>query len=227
MYRPSAAATAAVLLILGISVPACSRASNTTAAASSTSVSRAVSSTSSPKATTPSSSATAPRSAVDPNAPEASDPGDIPDNQQFVDWAPPGGGWSVKVPEGWARTDLSQGATFTDKFNSIRAEESPSVTAPTVASARATEVSSLEHSEAGFKLGNVTTVRRAAGDAVLITWFGESPPNQVTGKSIVTSVERYEFWRGGVVVSLTLSGAKGADNVDPWKTVTEGFRWTT
>jgi hypothetical protein len=42
---------------------------------------------------------------------------------------------------------------------------------------------------------------------------------------VLTAVERYAFWRSGREVVLTLSGAKGADNVDPWRMVTDSFRW--
>ena len=41
---------------------------------------------------------------VNPNGPEVNPAGDIPDNQAYVAYAPPGAGYSVKVPEGWART---------------------------------------------------------------------------------------------------------------------------
>lgn len=39
---------------------------------------------------------------ADPHAPERSPPGDIPDDQQFVDFTYPGGAFSVKAPEGWS-----------------------------------------------------------------------------------------------------------------------------
>jgi hypothetical protein len=38
-------------------------------------------------------------------------------------------------------------------------------------------------------------------------------------------VQRYTFWKNGNQVVLTLSGAVGADNVDPWHIVTDSFRW--
>src|SRR5262245_2968240 len=58
-------------------------------------------------------------STVSPNAAEASPPGDIPDNQVFVAYTPPGAGFSVKVPEGWSQTKGANGVTFTDKLNSV------------------------------------------------------------------------------------------------------------
>ena len=39
------------------------------------------------------------------------------------------------------------------------------------------------------------------------------------------AVERYEFWKAGTEVVLTLSGPQGADNVDPWRIVTDSFGW--
>ena len=30
--------------------------------------------------------------------------GDIPDTQVFVDYAPPGGGYAVQIPQGWSRS---------------------------------------------------------------------------------------------------------------------------
>ncbi len=53
------------------------------------------------------------------SAPEINAAGDIPDNQAFVAFTPPAGGFSVKVPEGWARTEAGGVVTFTDKANSV------------------------------------------------------------------------------------------------------------
>ena len=63
-----------------------------------------------------------PAGGVDPNAPEVNPPGDIPDDQVFVAYTPPAGGFSVKVPEGWARSEQGGAVVFTDNLNSIRME---------------------------------------------------------------------------------------------------------
>ncbi len=164
--------------------------------------------------------------AVNPNAPEASPPGDIPDNQVYVAYSPPGGGYSVKVPEGWSRSNSGGAIVFTSNLNSIRLESTPASKAPTVAQAKQTLVPQLSHSVKGFVPGNVSTVSRNAGQAVLITYQGSSKPDPVTGKSAPEAVERYTFFHNGKEVILTLSGAKGADNVDPWRIVTNSVRWT-
>jgi hypothetical protein len=171
-------------------------------------------------------SATPDPNAPDPNAPEVVEAGDIPDNQVFVPYSPPGAGYTVSVPEGWARTD-DQGATvFTDKFNSVRMESVPRPGgAPDITTARSQELPAIAASAPGFVPGDVTAVNRAGGPAVRITYSATSPVDPVTGKAVLTAVERYEFWRAGQEVVLTLSGAKGADNVDPWRIVSDSFRW--
>jgi len=176
-------------------------------------------------ASTPSTLATASGGAADPNAPEVNAAGDIPDNQVYVAWAPPGGGWSVKVPEGWARTDATGGAVFTDKYNSIGARAAATALAPTVDSAQSNDVPAIRASAVKVSDVKVSAVTRTAGTAVLVTYTADSPPNDVTGKSVRIAVERYQFFRNGTEVVLTLSGPVGADNVDPWKTVTDGFAW--
>ena len=47
-----------------------------------------------------------------------------------------------------------------------------------------------------------------------------------TGKVTAQSVERYEFFRNGRTVTLTLAGPVGADNVDPWRRITDSFAWS-
>lgn len=161
---------------------------------------------------------------VGPNAPEVVEPGDIPDDQVFIAFASPDGTYSVKVPEGWARTEANGVVTFTDKYNSIELQSAAATDAPTVASVKKDGLSDLT-GDPTFTLIDVTPVTRAAGEGVLATYEIGSPPNPVTGKKALLAVERYVFFHNGSVVSMTLSGAKGADNVDPWKIVSDSLSW--
>jgi hypothetical protein len=172
-----------------------------------------------------SSSTTSPSKTVDPNAQEVSPAGDIPDNQAYVAYSPPGADYSVKVPEGWARSAAGGAVTFTDKLNSIRMEEGAAKGAPSVASAKS-ELPQLAQQVKGFQLGKVSVVKRTSGPAVRITYLASSRPDPVTGKTRTNAVERYLFVRNGKQVVLTLSGPKGADNVDPWKLVTDSLTWS-
>jgi hypothetical protein len=151
--------------------------------------------------------------------------GDIPDNQAFVTFTAPDHSFSVKVPEGWSKIDTRGVVEFTDKLNSITIGSRPSVVAPTPDSVKAQVVPSIAASTTGFRPGDVSLVDRHAGQAILLTYGSDSPPNPVTGKVVVQSVQRYVFYRAGVEVAITLSAPAGADNVDPWRTVTDSFAW--
>ena len=159
-------------------------------------------------------------------APEVNPAGDIPDNQAYVAFTPPGGGFSVKVPEGWAQRTAGGAVSFTDKLNTIRIESHAAAAPLTATAARGGELGRLARSVKGFKPGKVSTVTRKAGAAVRITYLASSPADPVTGKTVTDAVERYVFFHHGRAVVLTLSGPKGADNVDPWRLVTDSVRWS-
>ncbi len=159
-----------------------------------------------------------------PAATESPPPGDIPDTTVYVAYRPASGQYQVKVPEGWARTVSSAGVFFTDKLNSITIQ-TVRAPAPTVASARAAEVPRIQGSAHGFSLTGIAAVSRPAGTAVLIRYSADSQPDPVTGKVFKDAVERYEFYWNGTETVVTLAGPAGADNVDPWRTVTDSFRW--
>jgi hypothetical protein len=161
-----------------------------------------------------------------PNTKEVSPAGDIPDNQAYVAFAPPRGGFSVKVPEGWARRTTGGAISFTDKLNTIRIESRAASAPLIVKAARGGELAQLARSVKGFEPGTVSTVTRRSGTAVRITYLASSPADPVTGKTVTDAVERYVFFHKGRAVVLTLSGPKGADNVDPWRLVTDSVRWS-
>ncbi len=182
-------------------------------------------STAGPTSTSPATtSTTAASNGVDPNAPEVVEPGDIPDNQVFVPYRPAGQPFSVKVPEGWAQTGTAAATTFTDHYNSITIEATTASQAPSLDDVRNGGLADVAENPT-FKLSDVTTVQRRGGTGVLATYEIGSDPDPVTGKRALLAVERYVFFDNGTLVTLTLSGAKGADNVDPWRAVTDSLSW--
>lgn len=156
-------------------------------------------------------------------ATESPPPGDIPDTTAYIAFRPAAGPYQIKIPEGWARSVSPSAVSFTDNLNTITVT-TVRAAAPTVASARAGEVPKIA-TMAGFKLTDVTATRRPAGSVVLIRYSAYSKPDPVIGKVYTDVVERYEFFRNGTEAIVTLSGPSGADNVDPWRTVTNSFRW--
>jgi hypothetical protein len=176
---------------------------------------------------TPSSQASAPV-AVKPEAPivpEQNPPGDIPDTAVFVAYRPPGAGLEFKVPEGWSRTNGATIVTFTDKLNFVTVTWQAVASAPTLADVQSTDVKTLTATQPAFKLVSVKEVKLAGGSAILLTYRQNGEPNAVTGKRYRLDVERFVFFRGGKRADLILSSPVGADNVDPWRTVSESFKW--
>jgi hypothetical protein len=143
-----------------------------------------------------------------------------------VPWSPSGGGFAVKVPEGWSRSTQGSATVFADKFNSIRIESLAASKAPTAQSVGSTDIPAIQSKSTGFTLRKVTVVQRKGGSPVLAEYLADSAPDQVTGKSVQLDAQRYAFFKNGKEVVLTLSGAVNADNVDPWKIVTDSFRWS-
>lgn len=193
---------------------------------------------------TPQASTTSPtQGAVPVQSPvpvESNPPGDIPDNTQFVPYRSNGGHFTVRVPEGWSRRTAGGSVSFTDKLNTVQVTWTPTSAAPTVTSAKTNDVPLLRRTVLAFALSKIIecapscTIPYSTApisvalpmSAVVITYRANSEPNSVTGKQYRLEVLRFEFFRGGEEAALTLSGPVGSDNVDPWRLVSESFRWS-
>jgi hypothetical protein len=171
---------------------------------------------------------------------ESSPPGDIPDDTQFVPFRVAKARFKVSIPEGWSRKSGPSNFTFTDKLNSVSATWFPTSAAPTKSSAMSNEVPELRRSVPAFRLNDVIvcdpgctipystapiTVDLPSGPAVVIVYDSNSKPNPVTGKQYRDENLRFEFFKDGEEVAVTLSGPVGSDNVDPWTLVSQSFGW--
>ena len=159
-----------------------------------------------------------------PVAAEHNPPGDIPDSQAFVTYASPLG-FSLQVPEGWARTDRSDGARFADKYNAIDVTLTPAPAAPTASSVSGRDAAALVKANRAVKVGGITTVKLASGPAILIAYSSNSEPNLVTGKQLRLENHRYLIYRSGRLATIDLSAPLGADNIDQWMHIANSFRW--
>ena len=64
-----------------------------------------------------------------------------------------------------------------------------------------------------------------SGPAIKATYTTESAPNPVTGKSVLLIVDRYELAHAGKRATVDLGTAKGVDNVDAYRMMSNSFRW--
>ncbi|WP_224315626.1 hypothetical protein [Microvirga puerhi] len=159
-----------------------------------------------------------------PAPPEKNPPGDIPDDQVFIEYRSPQG-FSMQVPEGWARKDGGDSVSFSDKYNTIEVAVTSDLTQPTIASVKQAQVSTLESGGRAVKITQVKTTKLPAGETVSIAFGSNSEPNPVTNKAIRLENERYFFWKDGKLATLTLSAPFGADNADQWQLMSRSFRW--
>jgi hypothetical protein len=180
---------------------------------------------SAPAPSTPGTSSPGPGGSQAPVAAESNPPGDIPDTTVYVTYQSPPGHLLIKVPEGWSRKTTPASSTFTSNLNSISVAWMPMAAPPTVHSVQATTVPALKAKSLAFRLQSVRAVKLAGGPAVETIYQVNSPPNGVTGRQYRLVIERFELYRHGRGAVIDLSSAVGSDNVDPWRIVSESFRW--
>ncbi|MEA2468752.1 MAG: hypothetical protein QOJ57_2878 [Thermoleophilaceae bacterium] len=149
--------------------------------------------------------------------------GDIPDNQNFLTFKDAAAGFSMKYPEGWAQKKAPGGITFQDKNNLVRVDVHQGA-APTVASVQQ-ELAKLKASSPTLVAQTPASVTVKGKPGIKVSYTTTSAPNQVTGKRVTLIVDRYEFAKNGRVAVLDLGTAKGVDNVDAYRLMSESFTW--
>ena len=154
-------------------------------------------------------------------AAEKNPPGDIPDDQVFVPYTSSASGYSLKVPEGWARSEKGSDVQFIYKFDGIAVVVDAAATSPTTKDV----VAKLGKAEKGFKVIRTNDIRLPAGPALFVKYESESEVNPVTNKRIRLEDEAYAFYKNGKIAVLILWAPMGADNADEWKLISESFRW--
>jgi hypothetical protein len=155
---------------------------------------------------------------------EKNPPGDIPDSQVFIDYSSPEG-FVLKVPEGWARSDRGDGATFIDKLDGVIVSAADAASAPTVESVKTDYLTQLAKAERAVKVTSVENAKLKAGQAIRIVYTSNSEPNDVTSKQVRLENERYLIFKDGKLVTVEFYAPKGADNVDQWQLMSNSFRW--
>ena len=164
-------------------------------------------------------------SSSDGSAADVSAAGDIPDNQVFVDYQSTANGYSLQVPQGWARSESGDTVTFQDKFNSITIEVLKSASPPSVDQAKATDIPALKAAKANFQEVDVSSVDVSGSQVVRVRYRSDSEKDSVTGKTITLETDRCLFHKDGQTVALSMSAPVGADNVDAWNQIAASFKW--
>lgn len=165
---------------------------------------------------------------VPPQSPapvENNPPGDIPDNTVFVPYRSSQGGFHLRVPEGWSRRQSKSAVSFKSALNEVTVTWAKEKGPLSVSRVRSQEVPTLKQTVPAFALRGVKQTRLPGGTSVLLTYESNSTRNAVTGKRYRLIVLRFEFVKNGRQADLSLSSPVGADNVDPWRTISQSFGW--
>lgn len=158
-------------------------------------------------------------------APETHPVGDIPDSQAFVRYLSPAGGYSLEVPEGWARTVKGDRTVFNSKLGSVEIQSVPASTPPSAASLRAGPLAALARQDPSLKVSLVKDVTLPSGPAVLARFTSTGEANAVTGRRPALENDLYQVWGHGRLITLRLSGPQGSDNVDAWNRIARSLAW--
>lgn len=158
-----------------------------------------------------------------PSEAESLATGDIPDNQVFLLFTNRPTGYSIRYPEGWARTGSGNEVTFREKGNLIQivVRKGPM---PTKATATA-GVKELRKADPSVKPKAAERIELSGRPAVKIEYGRQSAPDPVTGKSVPLIVDRYEIGAKGKVAVIDLATPVGVDNVDAYRMISESFKW--
>ncbi|HZC35549.1 MAG TPA: PsbP-related protein [Chthoniobacterales bacterium] len=154
-------------------------------------------------------------------ATEKNPPGDIPDDQVFVSYTSSAGGYTLKVPEGWSRSERGSDVDFIDKFDGVAVAVSSATAPPTAKDIMA----GLAKPEKAVRVVSTKDIQLPAGKVLLVKYESDSEANPVTNKRVRLENEAYVFYKNGKTATLTLWAPKGADNADQWKLMSESFRW--
>jgi len=168
---------------------------------------------------------TVPFSATPQIAPEVHPLGDIPDSQAFVRYTSAAGGYSLEVPEGWARNGLGAAITFTSKLNRVEIQTARGAAAPSTASVRSGVLTTLGKTDTSLNVTVLKAVQLPAGPAILARFTSAGAANEVTGRRETLENDLYVLGKGNRQLVLRLSAPLGSDNVDAWNRMARSLVW--
>lgn len=150
--------------------------------------------------------------------------GDIPDNAVFLTFNSTAPLFSIPYVEGWQVTPQADGVVIRDKDSS----ETVVIAAPrgdVAAYVASTDLPALR-ALAGFALIKQDTINAAGSTYTHLAFHRTSPPDPVTGKQVSLTVDRYYVPGSSGLAIVTLATPDGVDNVDAFRLIIGGFRWS-
>jgi hypothetical protein len=154
---------------------------------------------------------------------QAAAAGDIPDNQIYLVFRSRAGRWSMKYPEGWARTGSATHTVFRDKNNLVRIVIQPG-SLPGTTRAHALVIYKGARATA-VHVGTAERMTISGHPAIKVTYSTASVRNPVTNRRVTLMVDRYYLSQGGRLAVVDLGTPTGVDNVDAYRMMIQSFTW--
>ena len=148
--------------------------------------------------------------------------GDIPDSAVYLRYT--GRGFSVEYVEGWLQTATAHGVTFSDKDSSAIVDLRPRLGGDLSAYVQKTDLSRLTRTP-GFRREGLARDAIGGYRTVRLTYYGQSAPDAVTGKTVALQVDRYYVQGPRALAVLTLATPLGVDNADGFRRIAHSFRF--
>ncbi|HUX12437.1 MAG TPA: hypothetical protein VMW87_05380 [Spirochaetia bacterium] len=162
---------------------------------------------------------------VPPAATEKIPTGDIPDTQAFVTYTSAPGGYSLEVPEGWARSVNGADVRFVSNLDGVSVKLVSESNPPTVDSLRSGPIAELKSNGTAVSVTDIHPVKQKGVSAIEVVYNSNSALDPVTGKSVRLENNTYYYIRNGTLAELRLWAPLGADNVDQWQRISSSFTW--
>lgn len=150
---------------------------------------------------------------------------DIPDGQAFIRFTSPAG-FTLMVPQGWARHNGGRETAFSDAYNRIALSVEQASRPFDLAYAMSTLAPEIEKMGKGVHITEIAEIKMRPGRTVKIAYDANSEPNEITNKRVRQENERFYFVKGERLVTLNLTTPKGADNIGQWRRISSSFQWT-
>lgn len=222
--RPALACVLPIMVGLGVLIAGCTGAPNTSATVSSARSSAEAVATAGTSVTGPQAAGASPPAseAQSPTAGKAS--GDVPDNAVFLTYRDITHRFSIQYVEGWEVVTGSYGVQIRDKDSSETVQLTLATSDVATYVAR-TDLPALRR-QAGFALVRQDFVRVGGRPRIHLSYHLLAPPNPVTGKQVLSIVDRYYLPGANSLAIVSLSTPDGVDNADAFRRMIESYRWT-
>ena len=138
---------------------------------------------------------------------------------------PAPGGYTLEVPEGWARSADAGECALREQARRPVGDDQRRDSCPNRRECARSPGRGADRGRARDDVSSVDDVTLPAGAPCWSRARRNSNPDAVTNKQVRLEQNIYLLFNDGKLATLTLWAPLGADNVDQWQRIATSFRW--